>query len=123
MKPKTLKPSEHQIQAGFFRWVRSKRDEDARYWLIYAIPNGGLRSAKTGAVMKREGAERGVLDITCQIASRGYNALIIETKDHKGKMSADQEKYFKLYQKYGCYVVVCNCLKDMIEVTEWYLDG
>lgn len=122
----TIKPSpkltEHQIQSAYFRWVYSKSLEDSRYSMIHAVPNGGLRSAKDGAMMKREGVKRGVFDIYCMIQKKGYGALLIETKTKSGKLSIEQKKYFKLYQQQNYFPVVCYSLKEMIEVTEWYLN-
>lgn len=117
------KLSEHQIQSAYFSWVRSKIDEDARYAMIYAVPNGGHRSKQEGFRMKREGVIRGVFDIHCMVMSRGYGALLIETKTKSGKLTTEQQQFLKLYQEFGYYPAVCYGLKQMIEVTEWYLDG
>jgi hypothetical protein len=50
---------EHLIQCGIIDWY------DLRYGdgMLIAIPNGGARDARTGAMLKREGVRPGVWDL------------------------------------------------------------
>lgn len=50
---------EHLIQCGIIDWY------DLRYGdgMLIAIPNGGARDARTGAMLKREGVRAGVWDL------------------------------------------------------------
>lgn len=57
----------------------------------HAVPNGGNRDARTGAIMKREGVRAGVPDIT--IIGAGGVCALIEVKTAKGTLSNSQVEY------------------------------
>ena len=54
-----MKDEEHKIQAGI---IKAVEPIPACRWL-HAIPNGGNRSAVTGARLKAEGVKRGIPDL------------------------------------------------------------
>jgi hypothetical protein len=54
-----LTPLEHAEQVAVVAWFRENYPET----LIYAIPNGGARSAITGAALKAEGVVAGMPDL------------------------------------------------------------
>ena len=57
-RPLTKPPSESQIQHACLEWFRMQYPGLAL--LMFAVPNGGKRDARTGAQMRYEGAIRGV---------------------------------------------------------------
>ncbi len=57
MKKQTTPQSESQIQHDCLTWFRLQYPSLAL--LLFAVPNGGRRDAKTGARMKYEGVVRG----------------------------------------------------------------
>ena len=61
MRKQTTPLSESQIQHDCLVWFRLQYPKLAR--MLFAVPNGGKRDAKTGARMKYEGAVRGVADL------------------------------------------------------------
>ena len=58
MRKQTTPLSESQIQHDCLTWFRLQYPNLAL--LLFAVPNGGRRDAKTGARMKYEGVVRGV---------------------------------------------------------------
>lgn len=121
-KPEIV-PTEHQIQSAFFRHVFGKQAEDKRYKMIHAVPNGGLRSARTGAIMKREGVRKGIFDVYVMIPEKGFAGLVIETKKKGESLTPQQEEYLELYKEFGYLTAVCDNLRDMIDTLEEYLNG
>jgi hypothetical protein len=91
-------PSEHLEQVGFVAWF------EARFpgVLIYAIPNGGRRSIKTGKDLKAEGVKAGMPDLHVP-AWR----LWIEMKRAKGgRLSQDQKAMAEYLEGIGHTVIV-----------------
>jgi hypothetical protein len=57
--PTNREPTEHEEQRDFIRWFRRLFPDV----IIYAIPNGGPRSKKSGNDLKLEGVLKGVFDL------------------------------------------------------------
>ena len=96
-------PSEHVEQMTFFQLARQFYDylPELKY-LLFAIPNGGLRDKITASKMKAEGQKPGVPDIMCAIPRDGFYGLFIEMKKRKGgKVSPEQEKTMRLLADKG----------------------
>ena len=75
MRKQTTPLSESQIQHDCLVWFRLQYPKLAR--MLFAVPNGGKRDAKTGARMKYEGAVRGVADLILLIPKKGWASLCI----------------------------------------------
>jgi hypothetical protein len=71
--------------------------------LIYATPNGGNRSAATGAFLKKEGVIAGVPDL---FVADGRPGLYIEMKAAKGRLSITQKVMIARLKKAGYPVAV-----------------
>lgn len=118
--------TEHNLQSAAFNYVALSFPKYSEFF--FAIPNGGARSARTGAMLKREGVKRGIPDTMLAVPKRGYHGLFIELKrpDVKGKAkartSAEQLMYIELFQSVGYLVRVVNCIEEFIELVEWYLN-
>ena len=110
--------SEHQEQVALFQWAELQKCTMPELGLLFAIPNGGQRDAKTGAKMKREGVKRGVPDICLPVARGGHNGLFIELKFGKNKATKEQREWsYKLVEQ-GYIVATCwgfEWAKDAIE--------
>jgi hypothetical protein len=97
-------PSEHQEQAGFVQWFRSR-------WprvLIFAVPNGGKRNISTARNLKLEGVVPGVPDLF--IPAWG---IWIEMKRQKGgRTSSDQDGMISYLESIGHRVIVGHGAAD-----------
>jgi hypothetical protein len=119
-----LRPTEHQIQASFFQWVRLQEAQTEEYKLMHAIPNGGAREARTGAMLKAEGVRAGVLDVCWPIQRGTFAALHIEFKRPGGKLSPEQKTWIALLQKFSAAcIAVVDSVDDAIAVAKWYFEG
>ena len=71
-------------QAVLIRWLLGEkmRGEPVGqlYDVIYHVPNGGQRSKRTGAAMKRQGVKSGVSDLVVMDARGGWFGLYMEFK-------------------------------------------
>lgn len=76
--------------------------------VIYAIPNGGFRSKKTSANLKREGTKRGIPDIHCFVAVFPYHSLYIEMKTETGDLTPEQKDLIPILREEGHKVVICR---------------
>jgi len=121
--------SERSLQVAYIHWVRQQIATDERYGLIFAIPNGGWRSAREAASLKAQGVMRGVPDVLCAVpvlnptTGKTYAGLWIEFKRVGGELSGEQERIGGLLSKVGYRFIVCDKLSDAIEQTKDYLDG
>lgn len=57
------KGTEHGEQAAWFAWVAANVGTMPDLAKAFAIPNGGLRDAKTASMMKAEGVRSGIPDV------------------------------------------------------------
>lgn len=71
--------SEHDQQVTVIQYC------EARGIPVFAIPNGGLRSKRTAAMLKAEGVKAGVPDLFVPVPVEGYAGLFIEMKDVDGR--------------------------------------
>lgn len=88
--------------------------------LLFAVPNGGYRTATTAKIMKAEGVIPGVSDLLLLIPSRQYHGLCIEFKTDKGRQSEAQKEWQRAVEAQGyCYKVV-RSLDEWIDLLAWY---
>lgn len=112
--------SESQIQHDCLAWFRLQYPKLER--MMFAVPNGGRRDAKTGARMKYEGVTRGVADLILLVPKKGFASLCIEMKTPKGKQKDVQIEWQREAEKYRNKYVVCRSLPEfMKEVNEYLL--
>lgn len=79
---------EHSIQVAIMQFLDRALPSSC---YAFAVPNGGNRSAVTGAILKREGVKAGVADIIV-LRNPGLCALI-EVKTAKGSLSNSQKAF------------------------------
>ena len=106
-------PSEHLEQVRLVAWFR-KTYPDTR---IFAIPNGGLRSASQGAALKASGTVAGVPDLF--IPAWG---MWVEMKRSKGgTLSPEQKDWIAYLDDCGYQCIVGKGFEDakrQIEMTK-----
>lgn len=93
------------------------------YQLTFAVPNGGYRSPKTAATLKREGVKAGIPDIFMAVPVAPYAGLFIELKIKPNRCSPKQLVMHELLSDSGYKVVVCWSWDEMAQTTKDYLDG
>lgn len=87
--------------------------------VFFAVPNGELRTAKTGALLKAMGVKAGVPDLAFVLPD-GI-AAFIELKAEGGRLS-DSQKAFRDRLPGGACHVVCRSLEDVEQtLIEWGL--
>ena len=115
------KASESREQQALFRWWDMYRSQYPAA-LMFAVPNGGARSAVTGARLKAEGVLAGVPDVFLAYPAGGLHGLFIEMKRQKGgTTSAAQKIVGELLSRAGYGVAVCHGWQDAKGCIEQYL--
>lgn len=79
---------EGKLQEAVIRFLDASLPSSYR---AFAVPNGGKRSAITGAILKRQGVKAGVPDI-CIVQRDGVMAFL-ELKTSKGTLSPAQKEF------------------------------
>ena len=119
MRKQTIPLSESQIQHDCLAWFRLQYPKLER--MMFAVPNGGRRDAKTGARMRYEGVVRGVADLILLVPKKGFASLCIEMKAPKGTQSEHQRKWQKEAETYRNKYVVCHSLQEFMNEVNSYL--
>lgn len=120
-----VKYSETKIQHTCVTWFRETFPNVAP--LLFAIPNGGVRTKKSGAMRKYEGAIAGVSDLILLFPRGGKSCLCIEMKTPQikgkkaGTQSPAQKEWQGIVEKYGSVYVVCRGLIEFIRKVCDYL--
>ena len=115
---------EHQMQTAFMNWVSLvMKHERKDLRLMFAIPNGGARDARTGAMLKMEGVRKGVPDLCLPVRRGEYLGLWIEMKAPGRKPTPEQYEWHDWLTLAGHVVAVCYSRDDAQRVTEAYLDS
>ena len=101
-----MKFREHQIQVGIVKYLR------ANGILVFAIPNGGQRSAKTGAFLKEEGVMAGVADLIILLPEC---AIFVEVKNTNGTQQRTQTAFQKRVEELGFKYYVWRSVDDAVD--------
>lgn len=116
-----VKLSESEQQTECVNWFRSKYPEFEK--LLFAIPNGGHRSKRTAAILKREGVTPGVPDLAFCLPKNDFHGLFIEQKI-KGNTTSDyQKEMLKLLSEQGYKCEVVFTTDQFKEVIQNYLNA
>ena len=118
---------EHLIQCGIIEWYDLTIGDE----LLFAIPNGGARSAATGAMLKKEGVRAGVWDLFLAKPVFGqppwFYGLFIEVKVPKrrnharGGLTKEQDSFRDRAQSYGYKCEVVYTTMEGIDAIKGYL--
>lgn len=104
-----MRQQEHNEQVRLFAWARREVERRPELELLFAIPNGGARSAVTGARLKEEGVRRGVPDMMLPVARGGFHGMFIELKaDAKARPTKEQTLWLAQLSERGYRAVVCH---------------
>jgi VRR-NUC domain len=98
--------AEAQIQRAIVEYVRLVASDA----LIFAIPNGGLRSKTEAARLKWTGTLAGVPDLAI-IAPRG-RVFFVEVKSAGGRLSDDQRSIHDRLVALGSPPAICRSIDD-----------
>ena len=112
---------ESQLQQLCVAWFRSTYPAIAP--LLIAVPNAARRSARTGAILKREGLTAGVADLILLVGRGEFHSLCIEMKTRrKGSgQSARQIEWERVAEDNGNKYVVCRDLDEFKTTVLEYL--
>lgn len=101
-------PMEETEQEVLFRWAALNACAIPELYLLHHIPNGGARSARTGARLKAQGVKPGVPDICLPVARGDKHGLYIELKRRSGgRVSPAQCWWIDELKKQGFAAFVC----------------
>lgn len=112
---------ESQLQKSCVKWFRVQYPRLRP--LLFAVPNGGARSAITGAILKSEGVLAGVADLLLLVPNKNYHGLCIEMKTAKGRQSTTQKQWERAVTLQGYKYIVCRSFTDFVKEINNYLCG
>jgi len=108
-----VKSAEDRLQSSMVRWF------DLRYpklrGLLFAVPNGGARTAATGRILKATGVRAGVADLV--FLSLGHT-LLIEVKTPSGRQQKTQKAWQQLVERAGFEYVIVRSLDAFMAVIQ-----
>ena len=122
--------TEEQEQRAVIEWARLSRGRFPGLWLLFHIPNGGLRHPVTGLRLKLIGTRSGVPDLLLPVSAQGFHGLFIEMKRSvdrpkkkggKGSLSESQLWWRDHLTRQGYRVEVCYGFEEARQVLEDYL--
>lgn len=120
--------SERQEQQALIQWASYKEGEIPELALLFHVPNGGARTARAGARMKRLGTKAGVPDLCLPVARErpgggSYGALWIEMKTHSGRLTGPQRRWKEGLTEAGHAHRVCRSWTEARDTILSYLEG
>lgn len=115
--------TEAGVQEALFDWVQYQQARYPELQLLYHIPNGGKRDARTAIALKRQGVKAGVPDLHLPVARGGYFGLYIELKVGKNKTTDLQKQWLKALTEQGYLAVVCYGYEAAAEQLISYLEA
>lgn len=89
--------------------------------MLFAVPNGGWRSAREAQIMKREGVLAGVSDLLLLVSRQGYGALCIELKSERGRPTALQQEWAGEAKRAGNRYEIVRSVEEFVALMEDYL--
>lgn len=128
-KTKRLVPSEHAIQCVLIEWVDLVQSSQPELGMLFAIPNGGLRSPSVAASLRKEGVRKGVPDLMLPVPRCGLHGLFLEMKAEGGTLSVDQKWWRSSLISRGFGHAVCYTFEEAKQVLldyladKWRVDG
>jgi hypothetical protein len=99
--------AEGRIQAAIVEWIRTV----APHALVFAVPNGGLRSKTEAARLKWQGVLAGVPDLIV-LAPVG-KVFALEVKTEVGRLSESQRDIFDCLVALGVNRAIVRSIDDV----------
>ena len=90
---------------------------------LYHPANGGKRSPREAARLKKQGVKAGVLDLHLVIPRPPYAGLWIEMKWGKNKPTDEQKSWAEIVTAYGSKAIVCYSAREAIDAIVDYLQS
>lgn len=118
------KKNEHALQAMCVKWFRYAHPDV----MMFAVPNGGARSAVTGAALKAEGALPGVADLVLCAPSvnedgKTVHGLFIEMKTETGVWRQNQKDFAAAVRAAGYMYEVVRTFDRFASLCDEYVAG
>jgi len=114
---------ENGAQEALFSWCDIQRHKYPELKLLYHVPNGGKRDARTAQALKRQGVKAGVPDLCLPVARGGWHGLYIELKVGKNKPTEHQREWLKSLRHQDYATAVCYGWEEAAETLASYLDS
>ena len=121
--------SEDAHQMALFAWSALQHKKYPMLRWLHAVPNGGLRSARTGAKMKATGARKGVWDVYLPVplfsfdTGRYTTGLYIEMKKPgTGRLTKEQKEFRLHLDFYNFETAVCFTWEEASDIILQYLE-
>lgn len=113
--------SEFTDQRSLIQYCAMKANQDERWGMIFAIPNGMKTTIGVARKSVKSGLKKGVPDLFFAVALGGYNGLFIELKVGKNKTSKNQNEWITKLKAQGYKCEVCYGWEVAAKVVEEYL--
>lgn len=113
-----MSKSENRIQQECFIWFWNTYPEFRK--LLFAVPNGGARSAQEGKLLKMTGVVAGVSDMLLMIKGKTY---CFELKNTYGKQSKVQKDWEYRVKKQGFDYYVVRSLNEFQTYVNKIING
>lgn len=119
-----MKVTEHQIQSALISWwaIQHKQYRLPEFSL-FAIPNGSKRNPVTGAILKREGVRKGIVDLMLCTPNKHHAGLFIEMKAGTNQPSKEQREFMGHALTVGYQVALCYDWTEASKVIHEYLEA
>ena len=102
-------------------WANAARKKHPQLRWLFAVPNGGARSAAAAGKLKAEGVKPGVFDLCLPYPSRGHAGLWIEMKHGRNTLTDEQIEFGTAMAAVGHRVICCYHWRLAAEQIEAYL--
>lgn len=118
-----VRGDEHANQRALFDLAVTCSAYEPLLKLMYATPNGGLRSKAVAGKLKAEGVKPGVPDICLPVARGGHHGLYIELKrDKTGRVSVEQRAWIDALREQGYRAEVALGWARAADILQQYLE-
>jgi hypothetical protein len=113
---------EHEEQVALIKWCRLNKVKYPELQYIFAIPNAGKRSLKSGKWLVDEGLLTGVYDLFLPVARGIWHGLFIEMKFGKNDLTENQKTFNNFVYRQKYYTDVCWSWIEAQKTIEFYLN-
>lgn len=110
---------ESQLQRACVQWFRLAYPKYAQ--LLFAVPNGGARSATTARILMGEGVLAGVSDLLLLVPNVTYHGLAIEMKIKPNKVTPKQKEWMNQLSDQKYDTIVCYDFDSFREHIDKYM--
>lgn len=90
---------------------------------LHHIPNGGARSPRQAAVLKKAGLVRGIPDLFLPYPAGPFHGLYVELKTGRNKPTPEQLEFIEYANRAGYRAVVCYGAEAAINAIQDYIEG